>query len=50
MRTMLSLAFVLLTTPAFAQEKAAGSNIDTRIGMGFKVSDAAVRKLLPEGW
>lgn len=50
MRTILSLAFVLLAAPSFAQEKAAGSNVDTRLGMSFKVSDAAVRKLLPEGW
>ena len=50
MRTMLSLAFVLLATPAFAQEKLSGSNVDSRIGMAFKVSDAALRKLVPEGW
>ena len=50
MRTMLSLAFVLLATPAYAQEKLSGSNVDTRIGMAFKVSDAALRKLVPEGW
>ena len=50
MRTMLSLAFVLLATPAFAQEKLSGSNVDSRIGMAFKVSDAVLRKLVPEGW
>lgn len=50
MRTMLSLALVLLASPAFAQDKLSGSNVDTRIGMGFKVADAALRKLVPEGW
>ncbi len=50
MPTMLSLAFVLLASPAFAQEKISGSNVDTRIGMAFKVSDGALRKLVPEGW
>src|SRR5438067_7611249 len=50
MRTMLSLAFVLLAAPSYAQEKAAGSNVDTRLAMSFKVSDAAVRKLVPDGW
>lgn len=50
MRTMLSLVFLLLAAPAFAQEKFSGSNVDTRIGMAFKVSDAALRKLVPPGW
>jgi len=50
MRTLLPLAFVLLATPSFAQEKVSGSNVDSRIGMAFKVSDAALRKLVPEGW
>lgn len=50
MRTMLPLAFVLLAAPLFAQEKPAGSNVDTRLGMSFKVADAAVRKFVPEGW
>ena len=50
MRTMLSLTFALLALPALAQEKFSGSNVDTRIGMAFKVSDAALQKLLPPGW
>jgi hypothetical protein len=50
MRTMLPLAFVLLAAPAFAQEKLSGSNVDSRIGMAFKVPDAALAKLVPEGW
>jgi hypothetical protein len=50
MRVLLSIALLLLAAPAFAQEKLYGSNVDSRIGMAFKVSDAALRKLVPEGW
>jgi hypothetical protein len=50
MRALLSMAILLLAGPTFAQEKLSGSNVDVRIGFAFKVSDAAVRKLLPEGW
>jgi len=50
MRALLSMAILLLAGPTFAQEKLSGSNIDTRIGMAFKVSEAALRKLVPEGW
>ena len=44
------LTFALLALPALAQEKFSGSNVDTRIGMAFKVSDAALQKLVPPGW
>jgi hypothetical protein len=44
------LALLCAALPAHAQEKLYGTNIDTRIGLAYKVSDAAVRKLLPAGW
>ena len=50
MRTLLSIVLALFVAPTFAQEKFSGSNVDTRIGMAFKVNDAAVGKLVPEGW
>src|SRR2546421_11330667 len=50
MRFLLPIALLLLAPPTFAQEKLSGSNVDIRIGMTFKVSDAALRKLVPEGW
>jgi hypothetical protein len=50
MRVLLSIAMLLLAAPAFAQERLTGSNVDSRIGMAFKVSEAALRKFLPEGW
>jgi hypothetical protein len=49
MRVLLA-ALVLVAAPAFAQEKLTGSNVDIRVGMAFKVSDAALRKLVPDGW
>jgi len=33
-----------------AQEKFTGSNVDVRTGITFKAADAAVAKMLPEGW
>src|SRR5438067_7111285 len=50
MRALLSFALLVFVASAFGQEKLSGSNVDNRIGMAFKVSDAAVRKLVPEGW
>jgi hypothetical protein len=50
MRFLLSIALLLFAAPTFAQERLSGSNVDIRIGMAFKVSEAALRKLVPEGW
>lgn len=50
MRTCLSIALVLLTASAFAEERLSGSNVDVRTTLAFKVSDAQLQKLLPEGW
>ncbi|HYR35159.1 MAG TPA: hypothetical protein VEQ87_12785 [Burkholderiales bacterium] len=50
MRFLLPMALVLLAAPTFAQEKLTGSNVDVRIAMTFKVSEAALRKLVPDGW
>src|SRR5438552_1794698 len=50
MRVLLSIAMLFLAAPAFAQERLTGSNVDTRMGMSFKVPEAALRKFLPEGW
>src|SRR3982751_5425137 len=44
------LALLCAALPAHAQEKLYGTNVDTRIGLAYKLSDAAVRKLLPAGW
>lgn len=41
---------VALSTPAYAGEKLAGSNVDVRTTITFRVSDAAVQKLVPDGW
>jgi hypothetical protein len=43
-------AFIALVGPAVAQGKFIGSNVDVRTVLNFKVSDAAVEKLLPAGW
>ena len=48
-------AFVLtmllgLVIPAYAGEQLSGSNVDVRTTIAFKVSDAAVQKMVPEGW
>lgn len=52
------ISFILLSYSTFAlfsagpisaQEKLSGSNLDVRTVLAFKVSDAAVQKLLPEG-
>jgi len=50
MRAILTLALFLFSGPALAQEKFIGSNVDLRTSLSFKASDAAVQKLLPEGW
>ena len=43
---------MFLAQPVFAQsnEKYTGSNVDVRTILSFKASDAAVQKMLPEGW
>lgn len=50
MRAFLLTVFILAAAPALAQEKLVGTNIDVRTVLDFKVSDAAVQKLLPPGW
>jgi hypothetical protein len=50
MRFLLSIALLLFAAPTFAQERLSGSNVDIRIGMAFKVSEAALSKLVPAGW
>lgn len=50
MRGFLLSLFWLLAGPAVAQEKFVGSFMDSRLIVDFKVSDAAVQKLLPPGW
>ena len=50
MRALL-LGFTLLAaTPALAAEKYVGSNVDVRTVLAFKVVDAAVQKIMPDGW
>ena len=52
MRALFVVGAMLLAQPAFAQsnEKYTGSNVDVRTILSFKASDAAVQKMLPEGW
>ena len=50
MRAFLLVVLSTLVSVAFAGEKLAGSNVDVRTTIAFKVSDAAAQKLLPEGW
>ncbi|MCA2998489.1 MAG: hypothetical protein ING75_07785 [Rhodocyclaceae bacterium] len=50
MRAFLLTFLILGTAPALAQERLVGTNIDVRTILDFKVSDAAVQKLLPPGW
>jgi hypothetical protein len=46
----LLIGFCLLAGAASGGERLSGSNVDVRTTVTFKVSDAAVQKLLPEGW
>ena len=50
MRAFLLTVLILGAAPALAQEKFDGTNVDVRTVLDFKVSDAAVQKLLPPGW
>jgi hypothetical protein len=50
MRVLLVCLLLVLVSPAVAQEKFVGSNVDQRTYLTFKASDAAVQKMLPEGW
>ena len=44
-------AFVLLAVgPAAAQEKLVGTYGEARILLGFKVSETAIQKIVPDGW
>src|SRR4051794_13269467 len=46
-----ALGFLLLTAgPATAAEKYVGSVAEVRTIVSFRAADAAVQKLLPEGW
>jgi len=46
----LSLITAAATNPASAQEKLVGTYGEARIILGYKVSDAALQKIVPEGW
>ena len=52
MRALFVVGAMFLAQPVFAQsnEKYTGSNVDVRTILSFKASDAAVQKMLPEGW
>jgi hypothetical protein len=50
MRALLLTVLALTASPALAQEKMVATNMDVRTILAFKVSDAAVQKLLPPGW
>ncbi len=50
MRAFLLSLLWLIASPALAQDKLVGTNMDVRTILNFKVSDTAVQKLLPPGW
>jgi hypothetical protein len=50
MRLLLVCLLLILGSPGVAQEKFVGSNVDQRLTLAFKASDAEVQKRLPEGW
>jgi hypothetical protein len=50
MRALVVVLFLLLGGTANAAEKFSGSNVDVRTTLAFKAPDAAVQKLVPEGW
>ena len=50
MRSLLLVGALVLAHPALAQEKVVGNNVDVRTLLAFKASDAAVQKMLPDGW
>jgi hypothetical protein len=52
MRTIFALFFLFAAVPAVAQnaEKLSSNDIEVRTALTFKVSDAAVQKMLPVGW
>ena len=45
-----ALSAIVALSPASAQEKFVGSYGEVRTILAFKVSDAALQKMLPEGW
>jgi hypothetical protein len=50
MRALMLIVALLFAVPAVAQEKHVGTDASVRTLFNFKVSDAAVQKLLPTGW
>ena len=52
MRRMLVTALLFVASPAFAgdKDKLYGSTLDVRTVLAFNVADAAVQKMLPDGW
>jgi len=50
MRTIMLVLLWALAAPVQAGEKLSGSHADVRTTLAFKVSDAAVQKLVPAGW
>lgn len=50
MRALVVVLFLLLGGTANAAEKFSGSNVDVRTTLAFRAPDAAVQKLVPEGW
>jgi hypothetical protein len=50
MHVLLVCLLLVLVSPAVAQEKFIGSDVAQRTVLTFKASDAAVQKMLPEGW
>jgi hypothetical protein len=50
MRALLVIGSLMLTHPALAQERLVSTNAETRTNLTFKVPDATIQKLLPQGW
>lgn len=49
-RGSLAAVFVLLGMVSVAAETVAGSTVESRVLLGFKVNDSAVGDMLPDGW
>ncbi len=50
MRALIGIVFLLLAGSVGAQERLSGTNVDVRLGIALKAPEAAVLKLIPDGW
>ena len=50
MRAFALVVLWVFVAPTYAGERLSGSNVDVRTYLAFKVSDAALQKMVPSGW